>query len=60
MTTTPGTASRSDGTLFLRAGIPNDPNLKGFFLRTQMWVNDANSKRPLKAIFTNGIGITIQ
>jgi hypothetical protein len=46
--------------LTLPAAIPNDSTLKGFFLRTQLAVADANSRRPLPAIFTNGLGITIQ
>ncbi|MHC4513437.1 MAG: hypothetical protein ACYTKC_07655 [Planctomycetota bacterium] len=58
--TTAGTPSKSDGTLTLPAAIPNDTSLKGFFFRTQLAVADANSRRPLPAIFTNGLGITIQ
>jgi hypothetical protein len=58
--TSAGTPSKSDGTLTLPAAIPNNSSLKGFFFRTQLAVADANSRRPLPAIFTNGLGITIQ
>ncbi len=58
--TTAGTPSKSDGTLVLPAAIPNDSSLKGFFLRSQLVVADTNSRRALQAIFTNGLGITIQ
>jgi hypothetical protein len=60
LTTTAGTPSLSDGTLTLPAAIPNTASLKGFYLRSQLAVADANSRRPLPAIFTNGLGITIQ
>lgn len=60
MKTTAGTPSKSDGTLSVPMGIPNNAALKGFFLRTQLFVADAASRRNLKAIFTNGLGITIQ
>jgi hypothetical protein len=60
LTTTAGTPSLSDGTLNLPAPIPNDSNLKGAYVRTQLAVADANSKRALPAIFTNGLSITIQ
>ena len=60
LTTTPGTPSKSDGTLTLPLPIPNDNSLRGFFVRSQLLVADANSRRPLQAIFTNGLGITIQ
>lgn len=60
LTTTAGTPSASDGTLTVPAPIPNDANLKGAYVRTQLAVADANSKRALPAIFTNGLSITIQ
>ena len=59
-TTTAGTPAKSDGTLTLPAAIPNIASLKGFYFRTQLAVADANSRRPLPAIFTNGLGISIQ
>jgi hypothetical protein len=60
LATTAGTPSKSDGSLTMPAAIPNDPGLKGFYFRTQLAVADANSRRGLKAIFTNGLGISIQ
>lgn len=59
-TTTPGTPSKSDGTLRLNLPIPNNNALKGFYLRSQLWVADSASTRALRAVFTNGLGITIQ
>ncbi len=58
--TTSGTPSLSNGTLNLPAPIPNDSGLKGAYVRTQLAVADANSKRPFKVVFTNGLGITVQ
>jgi hypothetical protein len=34
--------------------------LKGTYLRTQIAVADANSKRSLPVVFTNGLAITVQ
>ncbi|MHC4514338.1 MAG: hypothetical protein ACYS5W_11625 [Planctomycetota bacterium] len=58
--TSAGTPSLSDGKLNVPIPIPNNPALKGQYARTQLGVADANSKRPFKVVFTNGLGITVQ
>jgi hypothetical protein len=60
LTTTAGTPSQSNGTLAIPLPIPNDSKLRGFYLRSQLIVADPSSRRSLAAVFSNGLGITIQ
>jgi hypothetical protein len=58
--TTAGTPAKSDGTLTLPLPIPNDTTLRGAYVRSQLVVADPASRRNLGAVFSNGLGITIQ
>lgn len=60
ITTSAGTASYSDGNYTLSAPIPNNPSVSGAFIRTQLAVADANSKRPFGVVFTNGLTVKVQ
>lgn len=51
---------KSDGTLNVPVPIPNNGALKGAYLRSQLWVADPRLSSPLQAVFTNGLGITVQ
>lgn len=59
-TAAPGTGPIGRGHIVYDAAIPNNPVLKGAYLRGQLAVVDATSTNPLKAVFTNGLAITIQ
>ncbi len=58
--TTNNTLNRQQatGTFSLEQTLP--PGTKGLRFRTQLWVADPDSKRPLKAIFTNGLVATVR
>jgi hypothetical protein len=58
--TTAGTPSLSNGTLNMRAPVPNNPSFMGFCMRSQIAVADANSRRSFGIVFTNALGITVQ